>query len=414
MSFLYNFSIAAYTLLIRVAALFNAKARLWVEGRRGWKKDLANAFGSNDKIAWFHAASLGEFEQGRPVIEALRKSHPEYKILLSFFSPSGYTQKKDYTFADKVIYLPADCPGNAKYFIKMVNPNIAVFIKYEFWFNYMTELSKKKIPTVFLSVLFRKDQIFFRRYGGWFRKKIKSADHFFVQDEASAQMIKAIGIDQYTISGDTRFDRVADILKTPAENKEIERFCDGHKVLLAGSTWLPDEKVLSGLLARFPDLKFIIAPHEVKEERIKELINILNIPVARYTKDKPVTWNEKQILIIDTIGVLSSIYRYADIAYIGGAFGAGLHNIQEPAVHGMPVIFGPKYQRFREAIDLVHSGGAFAISTENELISVVGDLLSDDAQYQSACNISRQYMLDNIGATEKIMAGIEGFLKSEI
>ncbi|MCK4570254.1 MAG: 3-deoxy-D-manno-octulosonic acid transferase, partial [Bacteroidales bacterium] len=375
MSFLYNTGIAVYVLLIRLAALFNSKAKAWVQGRKDWRTDLSGAFQKGDKVAWFHAASLGEFEQGRPVMEAFRQEHPEYKILLTFFSPSGYLQKKDYDGADKVMYLPPDCPGNAKYFVENLNPDIAVFIKYEFWYNYLSELKKHNVSSFFISALFRKGQPFFKWYGGWFRKKLRRVDHFFVQDQVSADNLKSIGIDQVTLSGDTRFDRVADILKNNTENPDIEKFCAGSKVLLAGSTWPPDEELLAGLPERFPDLKLIIAPHEVKEERVEQLINALKTDVARYTEDEPGDWPDKQILVIDTIGVLSSIYRYADIAYIGGAFGTGLHNIQEPAVNGMPVIFGPNYHKFKEAVDLVDIGGAFTINSGEELQTILSELL---------------------------------------
>ncbi|MEN8224618.1 MAG: glycosyltransferase N-terminal domain-containing protein, partial [Bacteroidota bacterium] len=351
-----------------------------------------------------------EFEQGRPLIESLKKEHPEYKILLSFFSPSGYQQKKDYELADKVMYLPPDCPANAKYFVNALRPSIAIFIKYEFWYNYLAALRENNIPTVFISSLFREKQVFFRWYGGWFRKKLQSIDHFFVQDKPSAELLKSIGIDQHTVSGDTRFDRVADILKSKPTNQHIEEFCHGNKVVVAGSTWPPDENILTALLKANPALKLIIAPHEIKEERIAQLLNTLNVDAARYTQDAAESWQDKQLLIIDTIGILSSIYRYADLAYIGGAFATGLHNIQEPAVNGIPVIFGPKYHKFSEAIGLVEKGGAFSINTEKELIDIVNVLLSDENKYQSACRVSKQYMLESTGATQKIMDGLSPYL----
>jgi len=406
MQFLYNIAIAVYSLLIRFAALFNAKAGAWVQGRKAWRKELAEAFADGDKIVWFHAASLGEFEQGRPVMEAMRKTHPDHKILLTFYSPSGYSQKKNYSGADKVMYLPQDCKKNASYFVRTLQPNLAIFIKYEFWFNYLSELEKLKVPTVFISAVFRRNQLFFKWYGGWFRKRIKAADHFFVQDEASADMLKNIGIQQCTVSGDTRFDRVADILGAKTENKDVESFCAGNRVLLAGSTWPPDESIITPLMQNFPDLKLIIAPHEVKDERVDQLIDTLKLDAARYTRDDPESWVEKRVLVIDTIGVLSSIYRYADIAYIGGAFGSGLHNIQEPAVNGMPVIFGPKYNNFREAVELVESEGAFAVHSSAELKEVLNTLLTDDDAYRQACDIAKRYMLDHTGATEKIMRGL--------
>lgn len=410
MSILYNIGIALYTLLIRIASLFNGKARAWVSGRRGWKKELKKACSPNDKIIWFHAASLGEFEQGRPVMEAIRTQYPSHKIFLTFFSPSGYLQKKDYKGADKVMYLPPDCKRNARYFVKTMHPELAIFIKYEFWYNYLAELKKNSVPNVFISAIFRKTQPFFKWYGGWFRKKLKDVDHFFVQDQSSAEMLKTIGIKNITVSGDTRFDRVADILKHKSDYPNIDAFCEGHKTLLVGSSWPPDEEILASLPAKSPDLRIIIAPHEVKQERIKQLIQTLDMQVARYTMDDPESWLDKQVLIIDTIGVLSSIYRYADIAYIGGAFASGLHNIQEPAVNGMPVIFGPKYHKFREAIDLVENGGAFTVNSKEDLQELIGNLISDEAAFQSACETSKQYMLDQTGATNKIMSNLVNYL----
>lgn len=410
MSVIYQIAIFLFTTGIHLAAFFNSKAREWVKGRRSWRSTQANGFDEGTKVAWFHAASLGEFEQGRPVIEAFRKEHPSYKILLSFFSPSGYQQKKDYSGADAVVYLPADTPGNASEFIRIWKPQLAVFIKYEFWFNYLAELKRNNIPIVFISALFRKKQMFFQWYGGWFRKKLRMADHFFLQDEPSGTLLESIGIKQYTISGDTRFDRVADILSEKKGNKDIEAWCRGSRVLLAGSTWSPDEAVLSNITANFPDLKMIIAPHEVKEERIQQIRNTLKGNAARYTLDEPGSWSDKNILIIDTVGLLSLIYRYADIAYIGGGFGSGLHNIQEPAVNGMPVIYGPKYQKFREAVELLALGGTFSVRNEDELIHTVKSLLEDEDKLNAACKITKQYMIDNTGATAKIMTGLTGLL----
>ena len=274
----------------------------------------------------------------------------------------------------------------------------------------LSYLKKYNVPTIFISVIFRKNQIYFKWYAAWIRRRLRRIDHFFVQDEQSYEMIRSIGVDRVTLSGDTRFDRVADILAKKQENRNIQKFCEGHKVLLAGSTWPPDESILAGLLERFPDLKLIVAPHEVKAERITELLSTLKVSAARYTVDDPPNWLDKQVLIIDTIGILSSIYRYADIAYIGGAFGGGLHNIQEPAVNAMPVIFGPKYYNFKEAIDLVNSKGAFSINSSAQLNDVLETLLTNDEAYSRACDTSQKYMLDNTGATEKIMDGLVAFL----
>ncbi|MDT8393774.1 MAG: glycosyltransferase N-terminal domain-containing protein [Bacteroidales bacterium] len=403
MAALYQFFIALFSIFIGIAALFSYKAKVWIDGRRDWKKQLSDAFSRKDKICWFHAASLGEFEQGKPVIEAFRKTYPEYRILLTFFSPSGYEQKKNYKGVDKVMYLPADCKRNAVFFVRNLNPSLAVFIKYEFWYNYLDQLNKHNVPVVFISSLFRKNQFFFQWYGGWFRKRLKNIDHFFVQNENSASLLKNSGIHQVTVSGDTRFDRVADILNTKREDPGVKAFCEGSRVIIAGSTWPPDETILSGLAGKFPELKLIIAPHEVNEERVRQIIKTLGVPAARYTEAGRDSRTGKNVLIIDTIGILSAIYQYADIAYIGGAFATGLHNIQEPAVNGIPVIFGPKYQKFREAADLVEKGGAYSVGSSSELQDIVRSLLSDQKKYQLACKVSKQYMLANTGATTKIM-----------
>ena len=331
-------------------------------------------------------------------------------MLLTFFSPSGYQQKKDYEGADVVMYLPADCKGNAKYFVRNLKPSVAVFIKYEFWYNTLAELDSQKVPCFFISTLVKGNEPFMKWYGGWFRNRLKKVNHFFVQDQQSAGSLQQIGIKNVTISGDTRFDRVADILENKSDNPDIEKFCEGQKVLLAGSTWPQDEDILKILPQQFPGLKLIIAPHEVKEERIGQLMATFNKDVARYTLDDPSSWLEKQVLIIDTIGILSSVYRYADIAYIGGAFSSGLHNIQEPAVNGMPVIFGPKYHKFREAAELVDQGGAFTIGSKEELHAAISALLEDEAKFKSACEISKRYMIENKGATEKILAGMRNYL----
>lgn len=410
MAVFYQIAIALYGALIRMAAPFNSKAKEWVGGRKDWKARYAGSLAPDDKLVWFHAASLGEFEQGRPVIEAFRKSNPGFRVLLTFFSPSGYLQQKDYAGADLVMYLPADSRSNARDFVACFKPDLAVFIKYEFWFNYLSELKKNNVPTVFISALFRNDQLFFRWYGAWFMKKIRAVDHFFVQDDASAALLKEHGIEQVSVSGDTRFDRVAGILDKQKENKKIEAFCQGSTILLAGSTWPPDEALIAGLTGVHPGLKIIIAPHEVKEERIRQLMKTLGRPAARYSKDDPATWQEKDVLIVDTIGLLSSIYRYAHIAYIGGAFASGLHNIQEPAVNGIPVIFGPDYHKFREAIELVEGEGAFSVSSEKEFMQLMEELLSNKEKYEAACEHNRQYMIANTGASKKILEGLARLL----
>ncbi len=406
---LYDLAIHIYGDAISLAALYNPKAKAWVKGRKDWSEHLQSAVSSRqsaagsqqtsditkhstlnikhstlEDIAWFHCASLGEFEQGRPVIEAFRKEHPEWKILLTFFSPSGYDIRKNYEGADWVFYLPLDTPGNARRFVETVNPGLVVFVKYEFWFRFLQVLSKKKIPVYVISANFRPDHHFFRWYGGWARKQLNKVTRFFVQDEPSAQLLRAKGIEQVTVSGDTRFDRVAAIAATVKEFPLVKRFCGGEPVFLAGSTWPQDEELILQLVEKLGDrVKFIIAPHEVGRERLEGLK--FAVPSSQFavrsSQSEPGTGNHKpgtvlfsvlteenatsaRVLIVDGIGYLAHLYQYATIAYIGGGFGAGIHNVLEAATFGKPVIFGPKYHKFREAAELIKAGGAFCIHDE--------------------------------------------------
>jgi len=404
MSLLYTFSIYIYHFLIRTASLFNKKAKLWVEGRRHIFSKLQAEIPQNAKIAWFHCASLGEFEQGRPVIEAFKKEHPEYKLLLTFFSPSGYEIRKNYEGADWVYYLPIDTPKNARKFIRIINPTFVVFIKYEYWFNYMTALDRNKIPLIVISAIFRPDQRFFKWWGGWQQTMLARVTHFFIQNETSLQQLKKVGINQVSLSGDTRFDRVYQVAQQKKSFPLVEKFCEGKKVLLAGSSWPQDEDIIiSYIKNRAQGMKFIFAPHEVHNHRIRLLLDKLPENSLRFSEANDRNISSAQFLIIDNIGILSHLYQYATLAYIGGGFGVGIHNILEAATFGNPVIFGPNFEKFQEARDLLRLGGAFSISSEIEFRNIIEQLISDVEFLSQASQIALQYIDDSKGATSQII-----------
>jgi 3-deoxy-D-manno-octulosonic-acid transferase len=364
-------------------------------------------------VAWFHCASLGEFEQVRPVIEAFRKAQPDWKIVLTFFSPSGYEIRKNYEEADYICYLPLDTPGNARKFIRLVKPSLVVFVKYEFWFRYLDELYREKIPVNVISAIFRPQQHFFKWYGGWARKQLKKVTGFFVQDEASAELLRAKGIGQVTVSGDTRFDRVDAIAQNAKPFPLVEKFAGSSPVFLAGSTWPADEALILELIEAHGDkMKFIIAPHEVKPERIKALKDVIQNSKFKIQNDKVEVFSNLSeenaascnILIIDSIGQLSHLYQYATIAYIGGGFGVGIHNILEAATFGKPVIFGPKYEKFREAVELIEAGGAFSVHNPEQLSHRTIELLGNNELYQKSSSICSDYVNQKKGATEIILS----------
>ena len=401
---LYNLGISLYAGGIRLAALWHGKARLWSEGRRNIFERMEAAVRPSDRIVWVHAASLGEFEQARPIIERLRAEHPEYKILLTFFSPSGYEIRKNYEGADYVFYLPADTPSNARRFLDIVHPEIAIFIKYEFWYNYLTAMQKAGTRLYLISAIFRKEQIFFKPYGGLFRRALEAFTHLFVQDENSKQLLHEIGIDAVSIAGDTRFDRVFTIASNAKNLPEIERFAQNMPVFIAGSTWPPDEELLLTLIERYPSVKFIIAPHEIHASRIEKLRTAIHRPSLRYTELTPESdLAHAEVLFIDTIGLLSSVYRYGTWGYIGGGFGAGIHNTLEAATFGLPLAFGPRYEAFKEAKELIAAGGAKSISTADELIQWFDPLFKSPEATQQTGDICRQYVIKHKGATQQII-----------
>ena len=405
--FLYNIGILLLGLAVRTLSLFQGKARLWVSGRRGVFKKLPLAFSAEDRVVWVHCASLGEFEQGRPVIEQIRRQRPEYKILLTFFSPSGYEIRKNYADADHICYLPLDTPRNARRFLRAVHPEVAIFVKYEFWLNYLHRLPAAGCRTFIISSIFRPRTIFFKWYGGAFRRALATFEKIFVQDERSLELLGGIGICNVVVAGDTRFDRVAEIAAGAKSVEAVERFSGGRKLFIAGSTWPDDERLLLELAQRRPELKFVIVPHEIEEQRIAGIAEASPRKVIRYTQiDADTDLRTAEILIIDTIGILSSVYRYAALGYIGGGFGVGIHNTLEAAVYGIPIAFGPNYGKFREAVELIAAGVAKSISNIEELGDWAVGLLADPGLYDKTCREAAGYVDKNKGATKEIMAAI--------
>ncbi len=382
------------------------------EGRKNWESALKNNIPTGPKI-WFHCASLGEFEQGRPLIEQIKKEHPEYGIIITFFSSSGYEVRKDYDGADYICYLPFDSGKNAKKFIDLLNPSMAIFIKYEFWHYYLSELREQKVPTFSVSAIFRPDQPFFKRNGQFFRNMLAGFEHFFVQNEASKQLLKNQGFDNVTVSGDTRFDRVKEICSHPKSIKIAQLFKGVDKVMIIGSSWPEDiELLLHFINDNNNKIKFIIAPHEIGKEKIRKLTGGITVSFQLYSSADPNAINTAKVLIIDNIGLLSSLYQYGDIAYIGGAFGEGLHNILEAATFGMPILFGKGKDniKYQEAIDLVNLGGAFEVSNYKELKGIMKEIFEDEAQRQKASMICADYVNNNAGATERIMDFLNKYL----
>ena len=400
MLLIYNIGLQLYFCAIYAASFFNKKADLWIKGRKN------SSYNKFEQSTWFHFASLGEFEQGRPVLEQFREKHPQKKIVITFFSPSGYEIRKNTPLADAVYYLPLDTAANARQFMEAIQPDMAIFTKYEYWYHFFNELHKRDIPLYIISGIFRPKQIFFRWYGGLHRKILSFVTWFFVQDEASKLLLQNIGLNNATVSGDTRFDRVWANARQPKDLPLIKQFTGDSQVFIAGSTWPDDEKLLAQLISRYPDWKFIIAPHETGEEKINNLISLLPTNAAlRYSTLKQasqISNLESQILIIDNIGMLSSLYQYGDIAYIGGGFGVGIHNTLEAAAFGLPVIFGPNYDKFKEAKDLVALKCGFSINNEAELKTAVS-FLADDAEQRAIGTKIKAYVKDNTGATETIM-----------
>jgi 3-deoxy-D-manno-octulosonic-acid transferase len=401
---LYNLVIFLVRLLANVAGLIDPKARLLIQGQHKLIQKITDSSASNHSpVIWVHCASLGEFEQGRPVIEALRKLYPSHKIFLTFFSPSGYEVRKTYAQVDWVFYLPWDTSKNASQFIDAVKPVLAIFVKYEFWFHYSSELKKREIPLLSISSIFRKDQVFFKPYGKFYRSILAKFTHFFVQNEESLKLLQSIGIQSVTVGGDTRFDRVKSLVNQAEEIEIARKFKAGQKTIVIGSCWPEDLEILAPFInEKSFQLKFIIAPHETTEAHVNAIEKTLKVPCIRFSQpgEKP---EDASVLIIDNVGMLSRLYRYGEFAYVGGAFGKGLHNILEPACYGIPVFFGNKnYQKFQEAVDLLNRGGAFAVNDYQDLKEKY-ELVNIPQTFLRACDVTKHYVEEKLGATKKII-----------
>ena len=408
---MYSLIIHLYAFFIELISPFHKKARLMRLGQ--WKTNgtLREKIDRNAKYIWFHASSLGEFEQGRPLIEKIKAEHPEYKILLTFFSPSGYEVRKNYGGADVVCYLPFDTPYRVKKFLDLSKPVMAIFIKYEFWDNYLSELKRRNIPVYIVSAIFRKEQLFFKWYGGMYRKVLSYFTHIFVQDDASRELLSKYGVTNVSVFGDTRFDRVQDVYKNTKQIPMVELFVNNNRsdnqlTMVAGSSWQQDEEVYLNYFNEHPELKLIIAPHEIHKDHLMHIESMLKRPSIRLSEATEKDIKGKSCLIVDSFGLLSSIYRYGDLAYIGGGFGAGIHNVLEAAVYGMPVIFGPKYQKFKEARDLLQVGGAFSITDEKAFESKMEELSTYRDLLEAAGAAAGDFVKSNIGATNRIIASI--------
>ena len=411
---LYNFAIYFYLLGVAIASLFNEKVRKMWRGERAAFDVLKQKVDPEAKYVWFHAASLGEFEQGRPIMERFRSEHPEYKILLTFFSPSGYEVRKNYEGADIICYLPLDTPINAIRFLRLVRPVMAFFIKYEFWYNYLHILKYRKVPTYSVSSIFRPEQVFFKWYAKKYAEVLRCITHFFVQNEQSRELLEKIGITEVTISGDTRFDRVLQIkeqskrlpLVEAFKNKKQtveEAYKQEYKVFVAGSSWPPDEDIFIRFFNEHPEWKLIIAPHVIGNDHLQQIMSKLNRKTVRYTEATPETAAEAQCMIIDCFGLLSSIYHYGEVAYVGGGFGVGIHNVLEAAVWNVPVFFGPNNKRFQEAQQLLASGGAVEITDYNSFDSAMTRFMNDEKWLKECGSKAGEYVKSKAGATDIVL-----------
>lgn len=404
LQFLYNLLINTAEKVLPVSGIFSDKMKLFTEGRKEIFSLLRKNIAPDDKVIWFHAASLGEYEQAVPVIEAVKEQFPGHKIAITFFSPSGYEVKKHSALADVITYLPLDTPGNVRLFLDLVHPEWALFIKYEFWPNFLRELKIREIPTLLVSGVFRKDQVFFKVYGGWMRSYLKTFQHFFVQNKSSRDLINSIGFKNVTISGDTRFDRVSNQLKQNNHVDFAEEFKDTNLCVVAGSTWPEDEDLMIDFINKAPDnVKFLIAPHTLKPARIKQLQQRLKVKTVLFTEKQGKDLAGFKVMIVNTIGLLTKIYNYADIAYVGGAAGdTGLHNILEPATFGVPVIIGKNFEKFPEAFELQKEGALFPVENKDEFSQILQKLIRDNDLRNKTKRISASYISRNTGATQII------------
>ncbi|PKV49603.1 3-deoxy-D-manno-octulosonic-acid transferase [Aquimarina sp. MAR_2010_214] len=406
MNILYNIFIAIFSGVLPIIGLLSPKLKLFVNGRKTVFETLEKYFPSQDRVIWFHCASLGEYEQGVPVMEALKKKHPDHKIVVTFFSPSGYEAKKNSALADIIVYLPMDTNANAIRFIQLVKPELAVFVKYEFWPNYLKILQSKNIPAVFISATFREDQAFFKWYGGFMRKTLQTIDHFFVQDKISQTLIEKQGFTNVTLSGDTRFDRVSHQIEMDNHVGFISDFINERLCIVIGSSWPEDEEIFIEYINDAPnEICFIVAPHEIKDSSANALKQKIKKKTVLYSEKEGIVLKDQQVFIMNTIGYLSRIYSYGDIAYVGGAMGTGgLHNILEPATFGIPIIIGKNFEKFREAKQLQKLAGLFSVSSANEFSQILNKLVEDKKLREKTGMISGHFINSNTGATGMIMA----------
>lgn len=404
MNILYNIAMAATGWGMHLASPWHHKAKLTVQGQARTIPYLKETLDPDGGYIWIHAASLGEFEQGRPLIEKIREEQPDAKILLSFYSPSGYEVRKSYDKVDAVCYMPVDTPRRVKEFLDVVRPKMAIFVKYEFWGNFLEQLKQRNVPTYIISSIFRPNQSFFKPWGGMFRKMLGCFSYLYVQDYESRELLHGIGIDNVTVCGDTRLDRVLQIKAQAKEFPEIAAMTSGDKLtLVMGSSWQPDEDIIIPYFNSHPEMKLIIAPHEFDESRLDAMMARIKRPVARYTKlDQVDDPSQLDCMIIDCFGILSSLYRYGDVAYVGGGFGSGIHNVPEAAVYGIPVIFGPRHEKFREALELKECGGGFAINNASQCNDILDRLLGDTNALKQAGSAASNYITTHTGATDRI------------
>jgi 3-deoxy-D-manno-octulosonic-acid transferase len=408
MLFLYNLIVQIADFLLKIVAVFSPKIKLFVDGRKSIFQTLESKISPNDKTIWFHAASLGEYEQGLPVIEKIKEKFPNHKIVLTFFSPSGYEVRKNNTVADVTVYLPLDTKKNALQFLSLVHPEMVFFIKYEYWPNYLNELRKLQTPTYLISGIFRKDQLFFKWYGGFYRTALNTFTYFFVQNESSKNLLLELGKYNMAISGDTRFDRVASILEKDNSLDFIKAFKNDTLTIVVGSSWPKDESLLVDYINQTSEkVKFIIAPHNIKVDQIQELQRSITKKTVLFSEKEAKNLADFDVFIIDTIGILTKIYSYADIAYVGGGFGnPGVHNILEPATFGVPIVIGPNFSHFAEATDLVDRGGCVSISNKNELVDAFSSLIPNDTIRQEKGHICSAFVQISKGATAIILKHI--------
>jgi len=415
-TFLYNIGVRGLGVAVKLASPFNIRADKWIRGQKKWRTELGYGIEKLDRkkpVVWFHASSLGEFEQGLPVMEALKKGN-HINLVLTFYSPSGFEMMKNWKTADAITYLPIDSKKNAIEFINIVKPDLAVFIKYEFWYHYLNQLKKRKIKTVVISARFYPKQVFFKRWAGWYRDILFLIDKIFVQNKASEKLLNAIGYKNSEVSGDTRFDRVLELSRNTDKFKIIEKFTDDKPVFIAGSSWPLDENLICEYINQYPDkFKYIIAPHDIGESHLKKIEKLLNVPTERYTNYTGV--EPVDVLLLDTIGMLSRIYKYADIAYVGGAFKEGLHNILEPAAYGCPVISGPDIAGFPEAADMEKAKALVRVKDYNELETIINQWADNQKERDVVSADALTFIQSHAGATQKVVDELKSFLeKSDV